>query len=89
MFPKVESRMPEATTSLFSGKIGLKCHQMSVVDTVGWRSEQGLRLEWEVGSEAGSACMSYTRTHGSPTCSESSGTRGSNSMCPAFLIVQV
>lgn len=56
MFPKVESRMTEATTSLFSGEIGLKCHQMSVVDTVGWWSEQGLRVEREVGSEAGSAC---------------------------------
>lgn len=89
MFPKAESRMTEATTSLFPGKIGLKCHQMSVVDIEGWQSEQGLRLEREVGSEAGSACTSYTRTHGSLTCSESSRTRGSNSVCPTVLTVHI
>lgn len=82
MFSKVESRMTEATTRLFSGKIGLQCHQMSVVDMVGRQSEQG--LTWE--REAGSACTSYTPTHGSLTCSESSETREAIAWVPPSLL---
>lgn len=42
-FAKWEVEFPgfEAATSLFSGKLNLKCHQVNVMDSVGWWSEQG------------------------------------------------